>query len=258
VGAGSREPRGEQEARDLIASSDFVWHQRFELAPGVETPGHNDIVWLMDAAGVPGDLSGLSAIDLGTTNGGAAFELERRGAERVVAVDVKSPEHYGFARLRRFLGSDVEWVQASVYEVAEVIGERFDLVLCLGVLYHLRHPLLALDNIRDLIAGKALIETAVLDSEMPELAGRPVARFYRGDELAADSSNWFAPTLTALLDWCSSCGLDSEVVAAWPEVAPSRAVVRALPTEGEPEWRLRSYELPVSARVLHDRTESDR
>ena len=255
---GPPEPRGEQEARDLIASSDFVWHQRFELAPGVETPGANDIVWLLNAAGVPADLDGLTAVDLGTTNGGAAFELERRGAERVVAVDVTSPERYGFKRLRDFLGSSVEWAQASIYEVAEVLDERFDLVLCLGVLYHLRHPLLALDNVRELIGGEGLIETAVLDDEMPEVAGSPVSRFYRGDELAADPSNWFAPTIAGLLDWCSSCGLDPEVVAAWPEAAPSRAMVRVRPTDGDPEWRLRSYELPVSARVLHGRTESDR
>ena len=257
MGGPSQEPRSAEEARKLIADSDFVWHQRFELVPGVETPGGNDIAWLLDAAGVPKDLSGASVADLGTTNGGAAFELERRGAARVVAVDVKTPEHYGFVRLRDFLGSGVEWVQASLYEVGGVLEGPFDLVLCFGVLYHLRHPLLALDNLRELLGGEALIETAVLDAEMPELVGRPVARFYRGDELAGDSSNWFAPTRAALLDWCSSCGLDPEVVAAWPPDVPERMLVRVRRGEGEPEWRERSYELPVSARVLHPPTESD-
>jgi tRNA (mo5U34)-methyltransferase len=257
VGGPPQQSRGAEEARELIADSDFVWHQRFELVPGVETPGSNDIVWLLDAAGVPKDLSGLSVVDLGTTNGGAAFELERRGAERVVAVDVKSPEHYGFMRMRDFLGSGVEWVQASIYEVGAVLEEPFDLVLCFGVLYHLRHPLLALDNLRALVGGEALIETAVLDAEMPEVAGRPVARFYRGDELAGDSSNWFAPTLAALIDWCSSSGLDPEVVAAWPPEIPERVVVRVRRGAGEPEWRQRSYELPVTARVLHRQIESD-
>lgn len=245
------DPPGEQAARDLIAGADFVWHQRFELAPGVETPGSNDIVGLLDSAGVPADLSGKSAVDLGTTNGGAAFELERRGAERVVAVDVKTPEHYGFAALRDLLGSRVEWVQASMYEVGAVLGEQFDLVLCLGVLYHLRHPLLALDNVRALLGGEALIESAVLDAEMPELIGQPVARFFRGAEFHADSSNWFAPTVAGLLDWCGSSGLDPELVAASPEGAPERAIVRATRSAGEPEWRSISYELPVSARVLH-------
>jgi tRNA (mo5U34)-methyltransferase len=243
-------PASPEAAKELIEDSDFIWHQQFELAPGVKTPGGNDIVWLLDAAGLPADLSGLSAVDLGTTNGGAAFELERRGAERVVAVDVKSPEHYGFLQLRDFLDSKVEWVQASVYEVAAALEERFDLVLCLGVLYHLRHPLLALDNVRELTGGEALIETAVLDAQMPELAGQPVARFFRGDELGADSSNWFAPTLAGLLEWCASCGLEPEPIGAWPSEAPERAMLRARRSEGDPEWRLRSYELPVDARVL--------
>ena len=245
------EPPGEKAARDLVANADFVWHQRFELVPGVETPGENDIVGLLDLAGVPADLSGKSAIDIGTTNGGAAFELERRGAERVVAVDVVPPEHYGFAALRDFQGSKVEWLQASVYEVGAVLGEQFDLVVCLGVLYHLRHPLLALDNVRALLGGEALIESAVLDGEAPELIGKPVARFFRGAEFHADSSNWFVPTVAGLLDWSASSGLDAELVGTWPEHAPTRAMVRARRSAGEPEWRMLSFELPLNARVLH-------
>jgi tRNA (mo5U34)-methyltransferase len=250
--------RGAEQARAFIAEADFLWHQRFELVPGVVTPGTNDIRWLLDSAGVPEDLSGVTAVDIGTTNGGAAFELERRGAARVVAVDVLPSEYYGFERIREFLGSQVEWRQASIYELAEVLGERFDLVLCFGVLYHLRHPLLALDNVRALVDGEAMVETAVVDGEMPDLADRPVARFYRGGELADDPSNWFAPTVTLLLEWCRSTGFEPELISAWPADAPSRALVRARPVPGDPEWRLRSYELPVSARVLHGRGDSGR
>jgi tRNA (mo5U34)-methyltransferase len=238
-------------AQALIENADFVWYQRFELAPGVHTPGGTDIVARLDAAGLPDDLTGLSAIDLGTTNGGAAFELERRGAERVVAVDVTTPEHFGFIRLRDFLGSRVEWMQASVYEIGSILDERFDLVLCLGVLYHLRHPLLALDNVRELIGGEALIETEVLDAAMPELADQSVARFHRGDELHGDSSNWFAPTLVGVMEWCASCGLEAELVASWPSDVPERALLRVRRTAGDPEWMSLSYELPVDARVLH-------
>ena len=251
--AGGPAPKlpGEKAARDLVANADFIWHQRFQLVPGVDTPGENDIVRLLDLAGLPADLSGKSVVDLGTTNGGAAFELERRGAERVVAVDMVPPEHYGFAALRDFLGSKVEWLQASVYEVGSVLGEQFDLVLFFGVLYHLRHPLLALDNVRALLGGDALIETAVLDGEAPELIGKPVARFFRGSDFHADSTNWFVPTVAGLLDWSASSGLTPELVAAWPERAPARAIVRAQRSADEPEWRMLSFELPVDARVLH-------
>jgi len=250
VEARSSNPPTREAALELIESADFVWYQQFELAPGVLTPGGTDIVARLNAAGVPEDLSGMTAIDLGTTNGGAAFELERRDAARVVAVDVKSPEHYGFLQLRDFLGSEVEWVRASVYEVASLLDEQFDLVLCLGVLYHLRHPLLGLDNVRQLVRREALIETEVLDAAMPEVADRAVARFHRFDELHGDSSNWFAPTVAGLLEWCSSSGLDPEVVAAWPDDHPERVLLRARPIEGTPEWQRISYELPVAARVV--------
>src|SRR5437016_1022748 len=101
-------------AMSLVERTDFVWHQRFELAPGVYTPGSNDIAWLLNIAGVPDDLSGASILDIGTTNGGAAFELERRGATRVVATDIVGPSHFGFDVLREALSSRAEFRQVSV------------------------------------------------------------------------------------------------------------------------------------------------
>ena len=254
-GPGARGPRSEQ-ARDLIRDANFVWHQRFELAPGVLTPGGNDIAWLLDEAGIPEDLRGKTALDIGTTNGGAAFELERRGAERVVAIDIEDPRHYGFDVLSEFVGSGVEYVRASTYEAAAVLGEGFDLVLFLGVLYHLRHPLLALDNVAELVRGEAFIETAVADHELGRAGRRPLARFYRGAELNEDSSNWFTPTVSALLDWCASSGLEPELVGAWPRRSPERAVVRARRSAGLPEYRSVSYELPLDCRVLHGRDDA--
>jgi tRNA (mo5U34)-methyltransferase len=249
-GPGTAPPRPER-ARELIREADFVWHQRFELAPEVPTPGENDIIWLLDKAGIPADLSGMTALDIGTTNGGAAFELERRGAERVVAIDIEDSHHYGFDVLSEFVGSRVEYVRASAYEAAAVLGERFDVVLFLGVLYHLRHPLLALDNVANLVRGEVFIETAVADHALGRRRGLSLARFYRGDELAEDSSNWFTPTVAALVDWCASSGLEPQRVQAWPKRAPRRAVLRARPAEGPPEYQRVSYELPVDCRVLH-------
>jgi tRNA (mo5U34)-methyltransferase len=251
-GPGAADPRSER-ARDLVRDADFVWHQRFELAPGVVTPGENDIVWLLNEAAIPDDMSGMTALDIGTTNGGAAFELERRGAERVVAIDIEDPRHYGFDVLSEFVGSGVEYVRASTYEAAAVLDERFDVVLFLGVLYHLRHPLLALDNVAELVRGEAFIETAVADHQLGRRRRWPLARFYRGAELKEDSSNWFTPTVAALLDWCASSGLEPQLVEAWPKRAPERAVLRARRAEGPPEYTRLSYELPLDCRVLHRR-----
>ncbi len=234
-------------ARELAARTDFVWHQRFELAGGVYTPGSSDVSGLMNTAAVPERLDGATVLDIGTTNGGAAFECERRGARRVVAVDIADENWFGFATLKRALGSSVDHVQASIYELPELLGEQFDVVLFWGVLYHLRHPLLALDNVRRLARGTVSIETAVSDHELGDARDLPLARFFRTDELAGDSSNWFAPNVAALTDWCRSCGLEPRTVLSWPDPLPARAMVVAEP--GDAEWKTLSYEQPLICSV---------
>lgn len=237
------------EARRFIEQSDFIWHQRWELAPGVLTPGPNDIGWILDALGLPSDLAGMSVLDVGATNAAAAFEAERRGAQRVVAVDILPADHYGFTAIAELLESEVSFVRSSVYGLSSVLEEQFDVVLFLGVLYHLRHPLLALDEVRAATRGELFVETAVCDAELSSLADRPLAAFYRHDELGADPSNWFAPTSRALVDWCGSSGFDPTFVTTWPEGAPTRAGLRARRTEGDPEWRDLSYERPLRVDV---------
>lgn len=237
------------EARQFIDRSSFTWHQRWELAPGIHTPGPNDIGWLLHVIGFPDDLTGKSVLDIGATNAAGAFEAERRGASSVVAVDVLPPTHYGFTALAELLESDTKFVRASVYGLSSMLEERFDVVLFLGVLYHLRHPLLALDEVRAVTRGEMLLETAVSDGAFPDVRDRPLAAFYRGDELGGDPSNWFAPSTRALLDWCSSCGFDARLVDAWPREAPERAAVRGLRQAGEPEWRAVSYERPLRVDV---------
>jgi tRNA (mo5U34)-methyltransferase len=237
-------------AAEFIDRAGFVWHQRFELAPGVWTPGSSDVAWLCDQAQVPGDLTGRTVIDVGTTNAGTAFELERRGASRVVAVDIFDPEWFGVRALTEFLGSEVEYVQASVYELADRFAEGFDLVIFWGVLYHLRHPLLALDNLRAITRDRLSLETAVCDSELPRRQrGRALARFYRRDDLAGDSSNWFSPTRTALEEWCGSAGFDVERAGVWPSRDPKRAMLSLRPTEGPAEYEQLSYERPLRCAV---------
>jgi tRNA (mo5U34)-methyltransferase len=237
------------EAQSFIDASTFHWHQRWDIAPGVSTPGANDIGWLLHVVGLPPDLTGKSVLDIGTTNGLGAFEAERRGAERVVAVDIFAPEQYGFTALAELLDSRAEFVRANVYGLASLLGEQFDYVLFLGVLYHLRHPLLALDEVRALTREQMLLETAVSDFELGDRAGDAVARFYRRDELGGDSSNWFAPSSRTLVDWCTSCGFDSELIGPWPAEAPSRAALRGTPTTGDPEWLALSYERPLRIQV---------
>jgi 2-polyprenyl-3-methyl-5-hydroxy-6-metoxy-1,4-benzoquinol methylase len=85
------------------------------------------------------DVARPSVLDMGTSNGAAAFLLERAGARFVVAIDVYAEDWSGFGPIRDFPGSEVEYIQGTVYEVGRLLGRpRFDLVLLWGVLYHLR------------------------------------------------------------------------------------------------------------------------
>ena len=109
------------------------------------------------ADAIPADLSGKSVLDIGCNAGFYSVEMKRRGAARVVGID--SDERYlAQGRLAaRVLGFDgIEFRNLDVYQVAQ-LGERFDLVIFMGVLYHLRHPLLALDLIREHVAGDLML-----------------------------------------------------------------------------------------------------
>jgi tRNA (mo5U34)-methyltransferase len=237
-------------ALELIERSEFVWHQRFELVPGVWTPGTSPVGRLWELAQLPGDLSGLTVLDVGTTNAGTAFEAERRGAKRVVAVDIYDADWFGVRALTEFLQSRVEYVRCSAYELASRFEEPFDVVIFWGVLYHLRHPLLALDSLRSVTAGSVSLETAVCDYDLPaRQRARPLACFYRGDELAGDSSNWFAPTLLGLQEWCRSSGFEIERTTAWPSHGPTRAMISLRPTGGPAEYETLSYESPLQVKV---------
>ena len=89
----------EHEAKEFLASSKFIWHQKFNLCPEVETPGVSVVPWFLLSFDFPEDLSGKTVLDIGTTNGGMAFEAERRGADRVVAVDILDADWFGFRAL---------------------------------------------------------------------------------------------------------------------------------------------------------------
>jgi tRNA (mo5U34)-methyltransferase len=107
---------------------------------------------------LPKDLTGKSVLDIGCNAGFYSIEMKTRGASRVLGID--SDERYlSQARLASEVvgfGEEVEFINLDVYDVA-AIGEKFDLVIFMGVLYHLRHPLLALDLIREHVADDMLL-----------------------------------------------------------------------------------------------------
>ncbi|AZO53503.1 MAG: TIGR04290 family methyltransferase [Mesorhizobium sp.] len=137
------------------------WFHNMDLA-GVETaPNHflgnyPLIKWRKFADAVPADLSGKSVLDIGCNAGFYSIEMKRRGAARVLGIDFDE-SYLAQARFAAEVADcDIDFQTLSVYDVG-ALRETFDIVLFMGVLYHLRHPLLALDLIREHVAGDLMI-----------------------------------------------------------------------------------------------------
>ena len=244
-------------ARELIQQPGILWHQRFPLAPGVDAPGGNDIGWIAQKTGFPDDLTGQRVLDIGTTNGGAAFMAEARGAAAVVATDIVPPGRFGFDRIAELLESRVRFVESSVYELPEKLGgETFDLVIFWGVLYHLRHPLLGLDCVRRVAHDTVLIESAVCDSALPQVSDQSVVLCEADPSGIGDRTNWFIPSTDAMRRWVTGAGFDIEQATSWPEPA-SRAHVRGRVSQGQPSYvKLgNAYERTMSVHPLDAETD---
>src|ERR1051325_10675658 len=133
------------------------WFHNLDLG-GVKTaPDHflgdyPEVKWRRFAAALPNDLTGKSVLDVGCNAGFYSMQMKRRGAERVLGIDTddKYLEQARFAA--KVSGADIEFRNLSVYRVGE-LHEKFDLVLFMGVLYHLRHPLLALDLLHEFVVA---------------------------------------------------------------------------------------------------------
>src|SRR5262249_30108511 len=140
------EPLPDDEARELMAT--VQWYHRFELRPGLWTPGASEMpsAAMLDALGVPADLTGRRAIDVGAWDGPLTLELERRRAE-AYALDIPDPTRVGLAVARRMLGSQAPHYRASVYELDQLGLGPFDHVVFKGVYYHLKYPVLAFEKI---------------------------------------------------------------------------------------------------------------
>jgi tRNA (mo5U34)-methyltransferase len=179
--AGAIDPRAQSPETVRALVDGRRWYHTIELAPGVTTPGMFDHRPYVRRYGLPDDLSGLRALDVGTLDGFWAFELERRGAQ-VTALDLDRPEDLdwpprlrrageerraqgaelaeggGFQVARRALGSSVQRSPLSIYDATpDRLGGRFDLVFCGSVLIHLRDPMLALERMAGLCRGRLIL-----------------------------------------------------------------------------------------------------
>jgi tRNA (mo5U34)-methyltransferase len=201
--------------RRLVEEHGRWWHE-IELAPGIVTPGDDSNrmkLPILDGIGLPPSMDGMRALDIGCSDGYFSFEMERRGAS-VVAIDFVPETYTGFATAREILGSGVDYRMDNVYNLSPDTYGRFDVVLFMGVLYHLRKPLAALDAIRSVMNEGALLFTGTMmideyfqlpDGSVTTLAAVnpllqevPLWQAYPADSLNGDFTNCFAPNRRAL------------------------------------------------------------
>ena len=188
--------------------SEKGWWHSFEMPDGTRIDGVNKLESLRSRIAqfpIPEDLRGKRVLDIGTWDGWFAFEMERRGAD-VVAIDCW--ENPLFHEMHARLNSRVEYHQLDVFDLTpESIG-RFDIVLFMGVLYHLKHPLLALERVCALSTDLACVDSFILRQQHRpgDDLERPVMEFYEGSQMGGQTDNWVGPSLSCLLAFCRTAG----------------------------------------------------
>lgn len=154
------------------------WHHDFEIIPGVRTGGSYDPSKLWDKLQLPHDMSGLTLADVGASNGYFSFAAHQRGAH-VAAFDFRHKDNSGFGLAQYINGlSEIEHHHTNVLDITQAKYGQFDIVLALGLLYHVADPYRALANCAALSRGRLLIESYCIDSLLPRsIASKPVMQF---------------------------------------------------------------------------------
>jgi len=197
--------RGADFSQELAARG---WYHSFELPDGTRFEGCNTIEILRERWSrfpLPARLDGRRVLDIGAWDGWFTFEAERHGAA-VTAMDcVEIPN---FLRVHEALRSEAEYRILDFYELPEARLGSFDFVFFLGVLYHLKHPLLALEIVCALTGDTAIVESFVIDAPTwrEHKNDVPTMEFYETDELGNQLDNWIGPTVGCLMAMCRAAG----------------------------------------------------
>jgi len=217
----------------------YSWYHTIELGDGVTTPGMFDHRPVLQRYPLPDDLSGLRCLDVATMDGYWAFEMERRGAESVTAIDLADPEQLDwpaslraghdktmdetkadrFALARAALGSSVERVLMSAYDLSPELG-KFDFVFCGDLLLHLKDPITPVENIRNVCTGSAVIANVITKFRLHEK--RAIAELD-----GIDSFAWWTTNLAGLVRIVRAAG--------FARVEPSETF--QLPYSSGGDWR---------------------
>jgi tRNA (mo5U34)-methyltransferase len=222
------------------------WFHNIELNGVPTAPDHflgnyPYVKWRKFADEIPEDLTGKTVLDIGCNAGFYSIKMKRRGAARVLGIDY-DPAYLAQARFAAEVEeAEIEFRQLSVYDVGS-LGERFDIVLFMGVFYHLRHPLLALDLIREHAVGQLLVfqsmqrgspDTATFsenyafwNTDLFEDARYPKLHFVE-ERYADDPTNWWIPNASCAEAMLRSAGFaivshpEQEVYLCRPDGQPA-------------------------------------
>jgi tRNA (mo5U34)-methyltransferase len=203
------------------------WFQNIDLGGVPTAPNHflgdyPSFKWRMFEHAIPADLTGKSVLDIGCNAGFYSLEMKRRGAARVVGID-SDPAYLAQARFAAEVrGVNIEFRELDVYDVAK-LREKFDVVLFMGVLYHLRHPLLALDllyehAVKDLMVFQSLMRGSreilplqkdyeFWETEIFNDPGYPVMHFVE-NRYSHDPTNWWIPNRACAEAMLRSAGFE--------------------------------------------------
>jgi len=189
----------------------------------------------LDLLRIPADLTGKTVLDIGAWDGYFSFEFERRGAKRVLAMDVwngRGLECFLLARER--VGSKVEHLRLDAHDISTEKVGTFDFVFCAGLLYHLRHPLMVLQKIKSVTTGQLVLETNSLIPALHEMT--PMITFFPGDDFHTHGRHPGAfPTEAWLLDALHMAGFARREVVYRPSfklLKKMQALVTNKPQKG--------------------------
>lgn len=230
--AGRRKPptASRLSSEEIKAKIDSVghWYHRIEIAPGLVTPGLHDSKAALETLGLPEGMEGQRVLDVGARDGFFSFAVEARGAEGLAIDSVAKERLRGFEVASTLLGSRVEHRTINVYNLSPKKVGTFDAIFFLGVLYHLRDPMLALDRLWEVAKPGATIwveshtidrglvnlETGVFDAlSSVALANVPIVQCYPRRTLGSNVINWWGPNLAGLEAMVEASGF--KVLRSW-------------------------------------------
>ncbi|MHB8466229.1 MAG: class I SAM-dependent methyltransferase [Acidimicrobiales bacterium] len=214
------------------------WYHTLDLGRGLETPGWFDLRGVVDKVGLPASLAGARCLDVATFDGFWAFEMERRGAREVVGIDLLDPRQWdwpvlkteraweataprkgvgdGFVLAREALASKVERLELSVYDLDPAAVGAFDFVYVGSLLLHLRDPIRALERVRSVCSGTALIVDAI-DPVSTLWTRRPTAVLD-----GRERPWWWKPNMAGLRRMVESAGFSVIGRSRWVFLPPGR------------------------------------